>query len=42
MNQEKIGKFLTQLRKETNLTQEEVADKLGISRRSISKWERGL
>ena len=41
MNLEKIGKFLAQLRKEQNITQEELADKIGVSAKTVSKWERG-
>lgn len=42
MNQEKIGKFISQKRKEVNLTQEDLAEKLNISKNAVSKWERGL
>lgn len=42
MNQEKIGKFIADIRKEKNLTQEELAEQLGITKNAISKWERGL
>lgn len=42
MNQEKIGKFIAKLRKENNLTQEQLATKLGITKNAVSKWERGL
>lgn len=42
MNQEKIGKFIAELRKGKNLTQEELAHKLGITKNAVSKWERGL
>lgn len=42
MNQEKIGKFIAELRKENNMTQEELAQKILISRQAISKWERGV
>ncbi len=42
MNQEKIGKFISNQRKENGLTQEQLAEKLGISKNAISKWERGL
>ena len=42
MNQEKIGKFIAELRKEKKLTQEELANKLGITKNAVSKWERGL
>lgn len=41
MNQEKIGKFISELRKEKNMTQEQLANKLGITDRAISKWENG-
>ncbi len=41
MDQKKIGSFLKELRKENNLTQEQVADKLGVSGRTISRWETG-
>ena len=42
MNQEKIGKFIANSRKKQNLTQEELAEKLGISKNAVSEWERGL
>ena len=42
MNQEKIGKFIAECRKKKNLTQERLAEQLGISDRAVSKWERGL
>lgn len=42
MNQEKIGKFIADLRKEKNLTQEALAEHLGITKNAVSKWERGL
>lgn len=42
MNQEKIGKFIAQKRKEKNLTQEQIAETLGVSINAVSKWERGL
>ena len=42
MNLEKIGKFISERRKDKGLTQEQLAEKLGISDRAISKWERGL
>ena len=41
MNQEKMGKFIQYLRKENNLTQEELASKLSVGREAVSKWERG-
>lgn len=40
-DQVKIGNFLRELRKEKGLTQEELAEKLGISSKSISRWENG-
>ncbi len=36
-----VGKFIAQKRKEKNLTQENLAERLGVSNKSISKWERG-
>lgn len=41
MNQEKIGKFIAMCRKENNFTQEQLAEKLGVSSKSISRWENG-
>ena len=38
----KTGRLLAKLRKEKGLTQREVADALGISNKTISKWETGL
>lgn len=42
MDQEKIGKFIASCRKEKKLTQEELAEKLNITKNAVSKWERGL
>ena len=42
MNYEQIGKFIQKKRKEKNLTQKELAQKLNITDKAISKWERGL
>ena len=42
MNYKKIGTFICSLRKEKNLTQKELADKLNITNKAISKWERGI
>ncbi len=42
MNSEKIGKFIATLRKERNMTQEELAHKLLVDRTMVSKWERGV
>lgn len=41
MDQVKIGKFIAECRKNQNLTQSELAEYLGVSDRSISKWETG-
>ena len=41
MDLEKIGKFIAKCRKEKNLTQTQLADKLNMSDKSISKWETG-
>lgn len=41
MNQDKIGKFITKCRKVQNLTQEELAEKLNITYKAVSKWECG-
>jgi len=41
MNQEKIGRFIAELRKEKRMTQIDLANKLGITDRAISKWENG-
>ena len=42
MDQIKIGKSISEKRKEINLTQEQLAEKLNISKNAVSKWERGL
>lgn len=36
-----VGRFITKKRKEQNLTQEQLAERLGISNKTISKWETG-
>ena len=41
MNQEVIGNFIAKCRKEKNMTQQELADKLGVTDRAISHWENG-
>ena len=41
MNQVKIGKFIAECRKKQGLTQTELADKLGITDKAVSKWETG-
>lgn len=42
MDLNKIGKFIAKKRQEKGFTQESLAEELGISNRSISKWERGI
>ena len=42
MEQQKVGSFLKELRKERNLTQEQFAEQLGVSGRSVSRWETGI
>ena len=41
MDQEKIGKFIMECRKKKNITQQELAEKLGVSDRTIGNWENG-
>ena len=41
MDQIKIGKYLQELRKEKGLTQEQLAERVGVARRTISRWETG-
>lgn len=41
MNQESIGAFISEMRKEQGMTQEQLAEKLGVSQKSISRWENG-
>lgn len=41
MNQTKIGRFISSMRKEKGLTQRQLADELGISDKTVSKWETG-
>ena len=42
MNQQKIGEFLKQLRKEKGLTQEQLAERFYVSSRTVSRWETGV
>ena len=42
MNVEKIGTYLASLRKGRNMTQQQVADILGVSNKTVSKWESGV
>jgi len=41
MDQEKIGTLIKKIRKDNNLTQKELADKLGVTYQAVSKWENG-
>ena len=42
MDQEKIGRFIAQLRKERGMTQEQLGERLGVSQRTVSRWETGV
>ena len=42
MNNEKMGKFISELRKSQQMTQKDLATKLNVTDKSVSKWERGL
>lgn len=42
MDQKKIGKFIASCRKEQNMTQSILAEKVGVSDRAVSKWETGV
>lgn len=41
MDEERIGKFIAEVRKQVGLTQKELAEKIGVSDKTISKWECG-
>jgi transcriptional regulator with XRE-family HTH domain len=41
MDQNKVGSFIKELRKEKNLTQEQLAEEFSVSRRTVSRWETG-
>ena len=41
MNQEKIGNFISECRKKKKLTQSELAERLGVTDKSVSNWENG-
>ena len=41
MEQDKIGEFIAKLRKEKNMTQQQLADKLCVTDRAVSNWEHG-
>ena len=42
MDNNKVGKFIAYLRKEKGLTQQQLGDKLFVTDKAVSKWERGL
>ena len=42
MNQAAIGSYIAKKRREKNLTQEQLAETLGVSNKTISKWETGV
>ena len=42
MEQQKVGSFLKELRKEKSLTQEQLAEQLNVSGRTVSRWETGV
>ena len=42
MDQKKTGEFLKQLRKEKDLTQEQLAERFVVSGRTVSRWETGV
>ena len=41
MNQTAIGSYIARKRREQNLTQEQLAEQLGVSNKTISKWDNG-
>ena len=41
MDQEHIGKFITECRKQKKMTQVELAEKLGVTEKSVNNWENG-
>ena len=42
MNDNKVGKFIAKKRKEKGFTQQELGDKLYVTDKAVSKWERGI
>ena len=42
MDQKKVGALIRALRREKNLTQRALAERLGLSDKAVSKWERGV
>lgn len=41
MDMQKVGRFLKELRKENNMTQEQLGEKIGVTNKTISRWETG-
>ncbi|MBQ2812785.1 MAG: helix-turn-helix domain-containing protein [Clostridia bacterium] len=41
MDQQKIGRYIAECRKQKNLTQEQLAEKIGVTSKSVSRWENG-
>ncbi len=42
LDSKKIGKFITEEREKLNLSQEQLAEKIYVTRQAVSKWERGI
>ena len=42
MDNQKFGRFIRDLRKKANMTQKELGEKLNVTDKAVSKWERGL
>jgi len=42
MDNQQVGKFISQLRKSKSMTQKELAEKLDVTDKAVSKWKRGL
>lgn len=41
MDMQKVGTFLSELRKERNLTQDELGEQIGVTNKTVSRWENG-
>ena len=42
MDQEKIGRYIAEKRKQLNMTQQQLADRLSVTNKSVSRWENGV